>query len=46
MLTDPNRESVWITPGVPFIVPMFVGLLVALTFGDLLFVLLRLFGAA
>mgnify|MGYP006274838891 FL=1 len=46
VLTDPNRESVWITPGVPFIVPMFVGLLVALTFGDLLFVLLRLFGAA
>jgi preflagellin peptidase FlaK len=46
VLTEPDRESVWITPGVPFIVPMFVGLLVALTFGDLLFVLLRLFGAA
>ena len=46
VLTEPNRDSVWITPGVPFIVPMFVGLLLALTFGDLLFVLLGLFGAA
>jgi preflagellin peptidase FlaK len=46
VLTEPDRESVWITPGVPFIVPMFVGLLVALSFGDLLFVLLGVFGAA
>lgn len=31
------REDVWVSPGLPFIVPMFVGLLVALTYGDLLF---------
>lgn len=32
-----EREDVWVSPGLPFIVPMFVGLLVALTYGDLLF---------
>ena len=32
-----EREEVWVSPGLPFIVPMFVGLLVALTYGDLLF---------
>nr|WP_231736984.1 A24 family peptidase C-terminal domain-containing protein [Halobacterium sp. CBA1126] len=32
-----DRDDVWVTPGVPFIVPLFVGLLLALTFGDLLF---------
>lgn len=31
------QDAVWISPGIPFIVPMFVGLLVALTVGDLLF---------
>jgi len=31
------EDNVWITPGIPFLVPMFVGLLVALTYGDLLF---------
>ncbi|KTG11649.1 peptidase A24 [Haloprofundus marisrubri] len=32
-----TREEVWMMPGLPFIVPMFVGLLVALTYGDVLF---------
>jgi preflagellin peptidase FlaK len=32
-----DSEEVWVTPGVPFIVPLFVGLLVALTGGDVLF---------
>lgn len=32
-----EQDAVWISPGIPFIVPMFVGLLVALTVGDLLF---------
>jgi preflagellin peptidase FlaK len=45
-LTAAGREQVWITPGIPFIVPMFVGLLVAFTFGDLLFVLMRAVGMA
>ena len=37
MLSEPDREVVWITPGIPFIVPMLAGLLVALTFGDVMF---------
>jgi preflagellin peptidase FlaK len=37
---------VWLTPGIPFILPMFAGLVVALTYGDLLFALLSAFGLA
>ncbi len=44
VLTDPDREVVWLTPGVPFLLPMFVGLVVALSYGDLLFVLLSVLG--
>ena len=44
VVADPERETVWFTPGIPFVVPMFVGLVVALTYGDLLFVLLRALG--
>jgi len=44
VLSDPDRESVWITPGIPFIVPILAGLLVALTFGDLLFWVLSAVG--
>ncbi|WP_117593915.1 A24 family peptidase [Haloprofundus halophilus] len=32
-----TRERVWVMPGLPFVVPMFVGLLVALLYGDILF---------
>lgn len=39
-----DEEVVWISPGVPFIVPMFVGLLVAFTYGDLLFALFGVVG--
>ena len=39
-----HEDEVWITPGIPFIVPMFVGLVVALVYGDVLFVLLRAAG--
>lgn len=38
------RDEVWVSPGIPFIVPTFLGLLVALTLGDLLFALLRIVG--
>ena len=41
-----ERGTVWLTPGLPFIVPMFVGLLVALLYGDVLFVVLRALGLA
>lgn len=39
------EDEVWLTPGLPFVVPMFVGLVLALTYGDLLYALLRLLGA-
>jgi preflagellin peptidase FlaK len=32
---DPD-ETVWVSPGIPFILPLFVGLVVSLTAGDLL----------
>lgn len=32
-----ERDAVWISPGIPFIVPMFVGTLVAFVYGDLVF---------
>jgi preflagellin peptidase FlaK len=43
LLTDPGRERVWVSPGIPFVVPMFAGLVVALTVGDLLLLVLGLF---
>jgi len=39
-----EREVVWISPGIPFIVPMFGGLLVGLVYGDILFGLLGSLG--
>ncbi|WP_135821659.1 A24 family peptidase C-terminal domain-containing protein [Halostella litorea] len=37
-------ETVWVSPGVPFLVPTFAGLAVALTYGDVLFGLFELAG--
>jgi preflagellin peptidase FlaK len=37
-------EVVWLSPGIPFLVPLFVGLVVAVTYGDVLFGLLGLLG--
>jgi len=31
------EDEMWITPGIPFLVPMFLGLVVGLTYGDVLF---------
>ncbi|WP_222915655.1 A24 family peptidase [Natrinema sp. SYSU A 869] len=31
-----TEETVWISPGTPFLVPIFVGLVIALVYGDLL----------
>jgi preflagellin peptidase FlaK len=39
-----SEERVWISPGIPFLVPLFFGLLVSLTVGDVLFVLLETVG--
>jgi len=41
-----EQDDVWVTPGVPFIVPLFVGLLVALTGGDILQYALEAMGLA
>jgi preflagellin peptidase FlaK len=41
-----ERDAVWVSPGVPFVVPTFLGLCVALTWGDLLAVALRAAGLA
>ncbi|ATW88885.1 preflagellin peptidase FlaK [Halohasta litchfieldiae] len=37
LLATTDRETLWVSPGLPFVVPMFVGLLVAFSYGDLLF---------
>ncbi|USZ77699.1 prepilin peptidase [Halorussus vallis] len=39
-----TEERVWVSPGIPFIVPLFVGLVVSLTYGDMLFTGLQLLG--
>ncbi|WP_430503906.1 prepilin peptidase [Haloparvum sp. PAK95] len=41
-----ERDEVWVSPGMPFIVPMFVGLVVAVTYGDVLFAILSALGFA
>jgi preflagellin peptidase FlaK len=37
-----DRDTVWVSPGLPFLVPLFVGLLLAVTVGDLLVGLMAL----
>jgi preflagellin peptidase FlaK len=44
LLATTNRDTVWVSPGLPFVVAMFAGLFVAFTYGDLLFALLRWIG--
>jgi preflagellin peptidase FlaK len=46
VLVEPDRECVWLTPGIPFLLPMFGGLVVGLAYGDLLFALLSVLGLA
>ena len=41
-----DRDVVWVSPGIPFIVPTFLGLCVALTYGDVLATVLRAVGLA
>jgi preflagellin peptidase FlaK len=41
-----ERDRVWISPGIPFLVPMFFGLVVAFTYGDVLFAVLTWLGVA
>ncbi|WP_254821301.1 A24 family peptidase [Haloglomus halophilum] len=42
LLADAECERVWVSPGIPFVVPMFAGLVVSLIVGDVLFLLLGL----
>ena len=44
LLATTDDETVWVSPGLPFVVPMFAALLVAFSYGDLLFGLLRWLG--
>lgn len=37
LLSATDRETLWVSPGLPFVVPMFVGLVIAFSYGDLLF---------
>ena len=39
-----TAETVWVSPGIPFLVPLFVGLCFALVYGDLLYAVLEMFG--
>ncbi len=39
-----KNETVWVSPGTPFMVPIFVGLLIALVYGNLLFAVLASVG--
>lgn len=41
-----GRETVRVSPGMPFVVPMAAGLVVSVTYGDALFALLGAFGLA
>lgn len=41
-----TADHVWISPGIPFIVPMFLGLLVSLIYGDVLYAVMRVLGLA
>jgi len=44
--TVAHAERVWITPGIPFVVPLFVGLVAAVLYGDVLYGLLGVLGIA
>jgi preflagellin peptidase FlaK len=38
-----SEDAVWVSPGIPFIVPMFLGLVLAITAGNVLFAVLTAF---
>lgn len=41
-----HRDTVWVSPGLPFLVPLFGGLLIGFLYGDVLFVVLEAVGLA
>ncbi|QLG60838.1 prepilin peptidase [Halorarum salinum] len=42
--TVSEADAVWVSPGLPFVVPLFLGLVVALVYGDVLTVVLAALG--
>jgi hypothetical protein len=38
-----NITEIWVTPKIPFMIPLLVGFILAFVFGDILFYLLGLF---
>ncbi|WP_182022293.1 prepilin peptidase [Haloquadratum walsbyi] len=37
LLSAPDRQTVWVSPGIPFLVPICLGTVIAFTYGDILF---------
>ena len=46
LVSTTDRKMLWVSPGLPFVVPMFIGLVVAFSYGDLLFGLFGWLGFA
>jgi len=44
LLSTTDRQRLWVSPGLPFVVPMFIGIVAAFVYGDLLFGLFGWFG--
>lgn len=44
LIANRGENTVWVSPGLPFLVPLFLGLIVALLFGDVLFAILNAIG--
>jgi preflagellin peptidase FlaK len=44
LLATTDRETIWVAPGLPFVAPIFIGCVIAFTYGDLLFSTLGLIG--
>lgn len=38
-----HRETVWVSPGLPFMIPLAIGLILTLTYGNILFQLIQFF---
>ena len=38
------EEIVWVTPGIPFLVPLLIGFCITLVYGDLLYAAMGAFG--
>lgn len=39
-----TNDTLWVSPGIPFLLPVFIGLVIGLIYGDLLYTVLRALG--